>query len=371
MKLSRARVVALLKRDIESQDQVSPWFVRVITWPLSLLLALIVRLRHSLYDLGVLPRFALPGVTISVGNIAVGGTGKSPMVMEVVRALRAHGAQCAIVTRGYGSDLGAKDLMVLLNGNLIFSSRPSARIPDEARMQSVHLPDVPVIIGRDRWRTATFAIRSGIITPPTHWILDDGFQHRRLTRHLDIVLLDSERPFGNGYLLPRGNLREPPSSLHRADVVFLTRARSRTPDPETVTRIQSIGRSPVIAVPFLSRLRPQAVSDASLVFDPVKHGSIAVVCGIARPQPIVAELLRQGMTVHSTYFVGDHQSFERETLAQLAKEAGAIVTTEKDYYRDPAMFAHLACPVFIQDLSLDLDAGELWDALARVLLKTP
>jgi tetraacyldisaccharide 4'-kinase len=365
----RDAAAELFKRDIEAQGPPSPWYVRTLTWPLSLILGVLVRCRHWLYDQGFLRRYSLPGVTISVGNIAVGGTGKSPMVIEVVRALTDVGARCAVVTRGYGSDLGAKGFMVLQSGQLLFPPQPSARMPDEARMQSVNLPDVPIIIGRDRWRAVTQALHSGVITPPTHWILDDGFQHRRLTRHLDIVLLDAEHPFGNTYLLPRGNLREPLTSLRRAGALYLTRARSRAVDQGILNEIRKHGWAPVIAVPFVSRLRPEAVGSRSVVFDPSKHAKVACVCGIARPQLFEAELCRQGFEVQSSYFVGDHCPFDRERIRRLAKDTDAIITTEKDYYRDPAIFADLDCPVFLVELCLDLDAGNLAKTLNQALSK--
>jgi tetraacyldisaccharide 4'-kinase len=366
----REELVELFKRDIESSDQGSPWYVRILTWPLSLLFSALVRMRCVLYDLGIRRSFALPGVTISIGNIAIGGTGKSPMVMEVVRVLKGQSGCCVILTRGYGSSLGPKDFMVVLNGTVIFSSHPSASISDEARMQSANLPDTPVVIGRDRWRAATLAVQQGVFPPPTHWILDDGFQHRRLARHLDIVLLDAERPFGNTYLLPRGNLREPLSSLRRAEIVILTRSKSQDPDPETLKKIEPYVRGAVLAVPFKARLSVNAINDKSILFDVAKHIPLTVVCGIARPQVFLTDIERQGIKIHSTYFVPDHHPFNREILLKHAKSTKSIVTTEKDYYRDPAIFTGLDCPVFIQSLSLDLKAKEMSTLLSKYFRKT-
>lgn len=355
----RDQLVELFKRDIETSGQESPWYVRIVTRPLSVLFSVLVRIRLFSYDLGIRRTFALPGVTISIGNIAVGGTGKSPMVMEVARVLKSQGERCAILTRGYGSSLGPKDFMIVLNGAMIFSSDPSASMPDEARMQSANLPYTPVVIGRDRWRAATSAVRQGLIAPPTCWVLDDGFQHRRLARHLDIVLLDAERPFGNNQILPRGNLREPRSSLRRAGTVILTRSKSQNPDPETLKIIRPYFQGTVLAVPFKAHLCLTAINDKNILFDVSKHSPLAVVCGIARPQLFLADIERQGLKIQSAYFVPDHQPFDREILLKHAQQANSIVTTEKDYYRDPALFADLACPVFIQSLSLDLKSEEL------------
>lgn len=365
----RDQLVELFKADIESSDQGSPWYVRIVTWPLSLLFTVFVRIRLFSYDIGIRRSFALPGVTISIGNIAVGGTGKSPMVMEVVRVLKNQGGRCAILTRGYGSSLGPRDFMIVLNGTVIFSSNPTASMPDEARMQSANLPDTPVVIGRDRWGAATFAVRQGVIAPPTHWVLDDGFQHRRLARHLDIVLLDAERPFGNNHLLPRGNLREPRSSLRRAGTVILTRSKSQNPDPETLKTIRPYFHGMVLAVPFKSELSLIAIGDKKILFDISKHSPLVIVCGIARPQLFVADIERQGLKIQSTYFVPDHHLFDREILLKHAHHANSIVTTEKDYYRDPALFADLDCPVFIQSLSLDHNSKELSSLLSSYFRK--
>ena len=355
-----------------SGESSAPFFYghRVITWPLSQLFVCAVKVRSWLFDQRIFRSHQLPGMTISIGNIALGGTGKSPIVMEVVRELVARGARCAVLTRGYGSTLSPKDSIVIRGGLPILPSSVPTPIPDEAMMQSVALPDVPVIIGRNRWEAACRFIKSGIAETPTHWILDDGFQHRRLARDLDIVLLDALSPFGNGHLIPRGNLREQPQSLSRADLVLLTRSSTHQVPTECFLKIRKYFEGPLLAVPFRVGVHPECVTGDGIIFDRVVHAPVAAVCGIARPQLFADQLVRQGVSLSQEYFVGDHASLDRKKLLDLADQVAAIVTTAKDYYRDPAKFAHLRVPVFIQEMRVDFDTPGL-ETLIKACLDRP
>ena len=145
---------ASLTADLQSKGTPIFKVQRAFTWPLSRIYAFFTAVRNLAYDLHLLSIKKLPGTTIAVGNIVMGGTGKSPIVMQVVRELEAKGAGCAILTRGYGSSLKAHDSMVLLNGEVLLPPRFKASLPDEAHMQSVALRDVPVVIGRQRWEAA-------------------------------------------------------------------------------------------------------------------------------------------------------------------------------------------------------------------------
>ena len=345
-----------LSIDISGEDR-APFFSghRVITWPLSQLFLFGTKVRCWLYDQRILKSHKLPGMTISIGNIALGGTGKSPIVMEVVRELVSRGARCAVLTRGYGSTLSPKDSMVIRMGAPILPASVPTPIPDEAMMQSMALPEVPVVIGRNRWEAACRFIKSGITEVPTHWILDDGFQHRRLARDLDVVLLDALSPFGNGHLIPRGNLREQPQSLSRADVVLLTRSLTHQVPKECSMKIVEYFDGPLLAVPFRVGVHPECVNRDGIIFDKAVHAPVAAVCGIARPQLFAEQLERQGVSLSQFYVVGDHASLDGKKLEDLAEQVAAIVTTSKDYYRDPEKFTYLKVPVFIQEMKVDFD----------------
>lgn len=353
--------------DIEKGPKPGFKLHRMVTRPLSLLHALAMNCRDSLYDAHVLPSQALPGKTISIGNIVVGGTGKSPLVIAVVHALARQGAYCAVLTRGYGSRLHPKDSMVLLNGQIIDASGEPSPMPDEARMQSVALPHVPIIVGSRRREAAMRFLAHSQPPHPTHWILDDGFQHRQLQRDLDIVLLDAQTPFGSQYHLPRGNLRESPASLKRADLVILTRASAHTLPTNISTLVKGQFEGPLVTAVFRTRMHPRSVEGKSILFDKTQHTPLVAVCGIARPEVFLAQLQTQGYAVADTYCVRDHAPFDPQRLADLVTRGASIVTTAKDFYRDPAVFSHLAVPVFLQEILVDTGPQDLSHVLAAAL----
>ncbi len=255
---------------------------------------------------------------ISIGNLTTGGTGKTPLVVWTARYLRTHQFRVAIVSRGYGMD----------------SSDDSQTRNDEAMEMELRLPDVPHLQDPDRHRMAIVAIEeldSQVI------LLDDGFQHRQLQRELDIVLIDVLNPFGYDRLLPRGLLREPLSSLARADIIVLTRCNLVSID-ERSTIQQRIGRyrSPALIVETYTR------PTAWLQYDgrqfPVEHlreHSVFAFCGIGNPSGFHQTLQQLHMTPVRLQIFADHHCYSREDLSSVAtaaRQAGAtaLVCTHKD-----------------------------------------
>jgi tetraacyldisaccharide 4'-kinase len=294
----------------------------------------------------------LPGRVVSVGNIAVGGTGKSPVVAWIAAALVARGQRPAILTRGYGSDLRGDDSLALLGGAVLMRARRAERLPDEARMQSVALPGVPVIAGPRRYEAAKRFLAEHADKAPTHWLLDDGFQHRQLARDVDVVLLDAGSPFGNGMLLPRGMLREPVDALKRASVVVFTRATASTPSAADVAKVRAATTARTYKAVFETG---DLVSPQHHVFDATRHAPVLVVSGIADPTALRRELAGRGIGVGDELIVPDHGRIVRAEVARRSARAAGIVTTAKDYWRDPAAFADLDRPVFILPLAVRLD----------------
>jgi tetraacyldisaccharide 4'-kinase len=195
---------------------------------------LAARLRVKLYETGFLKQQNLQCKVVSIGNITVGGTGKTPVTLHVADLLRRMGYKVAVISRGYGGSAGKK-AGIVSDGQEIKMTPEEAG--DEPYMISLKLKGIPVIVGRDRVKAGRFAIGefgSDII------VLDDGFQHLGLRRDLNIVLLDSANPFGNGYLLPRGVLREPLSHLGRADAFVLTRSDLNGTATSGVSFVQEI-----------------------------------------------------------------------------------------------------------------------------------
>ncbi len=259
-----------------------------------------------------------PCPVVSVGNLTVGGTGKTPMVAYLADLVTRMGGAPLIISRGYGGDEG----------------RPN----EEARELQRLCPDVPHVQNPDRVR----AIEEWVGRRPCDVaILDDGFQHRRCARDLDIVLLDALRPFGYGRLLPRGLLREPPSALRRADVIVITRTEFLTADELANLQAEVARLVPAETPVLLAEHRPTGIllpdgSQRDLGW--LAGREVAAACGIANPQAFRMTLERLGARVAPLQTFRDHHVYTREDLDRLvgaAVAAGAkmLVTTGKDFVK--------------------------------------
>src|SRR5262245_19241018 len=228
---------------------------------------LILAGRNWLYDTGLLRAHRVPVPVVSIGNFTLGGTGKTPFVEFVCRWFLSRRKRPVILSRGYRSPgwlgLSPRSPGRGIEDSVTATLRWTSAQNDEALLLAANLPDVPHLQGKDRVALAKLACES---TPPGNapdvLILDDGFQHRRLVRDLDIVLIDCTEPFGYGRIFPRGMLREPLGSLRRADLVVLTRANQCTPaDLVNITRqiVAAAGEKPIVrAVHRPTKLRSAA-----------------------------------------------------------------------------------------------------------------
>lgn len=284
--------------------------VRVLLWPAAVLFGAVVRLRAFLYRRGLLHQKRLNGAVISVGNLTVGGTGKTPMVIWLAERLLAQGKRVAVLTRGYrGQDDESDEVRVLRK-----------RLGERVRIG----------VGANR-----YAVGKALQGQVDCFVLDDGFQHLPLARDLDIVLIDASAPFAGGKLLPAGRLREPRSALARAGVVIITRSR-HAPAVESAVRRYSAG--PI----FYAQTVPANVVD--LVW---KEGSPDIsdwagkkcfaFCAIGNPAAFFDDLRRWGVKLVGTAEFPDHHRFtqrEREQIERQARATGAdlLICTEKDLY---------------------------------------
>lgn len=285
-----------------------------------------VGLRNFLYDTGVLRAHRMPCTVISVGNIMVGGTGKTPMVIMLADMLKGRGFRPAILSRGYGGERReAGRACVVSDGREVLMGPEEAG--DEPVLIAQRAPDVPVIVARDRSRAGLLAVER---FDADVLILDDGFQHRRLARDIDIVLLDERRPFGNGFMLPRGGLREPRTALRRADAVIMTSTGA-------ADDLLPAGLPPVPV--FRGRRRPVDLVRGREK-DPCPLAWLAGkrVCafsGIARPDSFRRILEPLCGEVASFLPFPDHHVYTAEDVACIRKacrdgDAQILVTTEKD-----------------------------------------
>lgn len=337
-----------------------PLWVRILLWPLSYVYEAVVRVRRNWYERGFLSSFALEGQVISIGNIEAGGTGKSPLTLELCRVLKAQGHKPAILTRGYKSGLSAKESAVLLGEKIILQPENSVNfVADEARMQAAQLEDVPIILGRDRYGAAKRYLSN--FAAPSHWILDDGFQHQRIKRAIDIVLLDAVKPIDNGFCLPAGLLREGKTALKKADWIIFTRAEKGFPSNEILQELSEI-KVPSSAVQFISG-DPKAIHEGLPDFATRQRWTLAL--GIAKPERIEAGISAKGLNIVQRIVVPDHDIFDKKILASALQMSDALLTTEKDYWREKQYFDQLEIPVYVLPLSIAWTMGPSFPEILR------
>ncbi|TWT33606.1 Tetraacyldisaccharide 4'-kinase [Posidoniimonas corsicana] len=272
----------------------------------------VVAARNRRYDHSsdAVTRASVP--VISIGNLTVGGTGKTPMVKWVARRLREQHVRVAILSRGYGAEEGG--------------------LNDEAIELEESLPDVPHVQDPDRVASAAIAIEE---LESQLLLLDDAFQHRRLGRDLDIVLLDATCPFGHGHLLPRGLLREPVGSLRRADVVCLTRAdMASEPDREAIRR--RVAQAAPEALWCEAAHAPQRLINAAGAQAELAAASgrrVAAFCGIGNPAAFRRTVEELGGEVVAWREFPDHHRYTREDIEKItadAEPAELVLCTHKD-----------------------------------------
>lgn len=347
-----------LHRRMTSNESGLWWLsgLRGIASSLSWLYGLGAGAKNLAYDIGLSKPRRLPAPVIGVGNLAVGGTGKTPLVMALVQALHRLGLEAAIVSRGYGG-VGASATKgvtwVSRNGEALIGAEAAG---DEPLLLARRL-DAPVAVGPDRFEVGRRLLAE---LGPRILVGDDLFQHRRLHRDLDIVCLDAADPMAGG-LMPRGRLREPMTGLRRAQAVVLTRAT----DPEAAARTRAWLRSfwgtgPVLTsrhkIGGLIRHQGRAVGASEL-----KDRPVLAFCGLARPDSFRAGLEEFGFQVHGLEAFPDHYPFTLDDLTRLWRQAAdlgaaALVCSEKDQVRLPGGLPP-EMEIWVTQLELEFDEG--------------
>lgn len=313
---------------------------------------LVVASRNAAYDRGLLPVHRAPVPVVSVGNLTLGGTGKTPLVAWLARELATRGLDAAIVSRGYGASGGTTS--------------------DEAAELAVVLPGVRHIADRDRVAAAGAAAAAGADIV----VLDDGFQHRRLARTVDIVTIDATDPWGSNRLFPRGLLRERISGLSRADAVVLTRASSVDADRRATIRTAADrachGRSPAVWVEA-DHLPLQLRSSAGQTFPlaPMAGRRVAAFAGIGNPAAFRTAVAGLAAACLGFRPFPDHHAYTEEDLQSVGAWAAAcgaewVLTTLKDLVK--VNREHLAgLPLFAVEIALQIQPGDGLDALGNLL----
>jgi tetraacyldisaccharide 4'-kinase len=308
---------------------------------------------------------------VSVGNLAVGGTGKTPTVELVALWLTEDGRRVAILSRGYRRRPGGPVELVSDGGE---PRLPAEQAGDEPLLLARRLPGVAVVVGADRLAAGRWAV--GELQPDVV-LLDDGFQQRRLLKDLEIVCLDARTPWGPGGLFPRGTLREPPSALGRADLVVLTRADGRRNLAGLLQEIrQYAGAAPCLAADYAIEGLRDLHSGAPQPRAAIAGRGVLAFAGIAAPERLAEALAGLGAIVRGTVAFPDHHRYAPSDLDAVTRRARAqgaslLVTTEKDAVRlEPSASgpgADASLPVWVLSVRLEAAAGAPVDAWRAAL----
>lgn len=320
--------------------------MRAMLYPLSVCYGWIVTARVVLYKSGRLKQRRLNGIVVSVGNLTVGGTGKTPMVLWLAEKFTAAGKRVAILSRGYRGSGGTSDEIAMLK----------RRLGDKVRFG----------VGPDRYGEGR---RLEATEPVDIFLLDDGFQHLQLARDVDVLLLDGSHPVKNEALLPAGRLREPISAGDRANIVVMTRDSGPVDKSETRN-----WREPFFfAKTRLLGFRALGEGGIPKYLSEIAERPVFAFCGIGNPNAFFADLTRWRVPVAGTISFADHHRYTPQDMKKLrraAEQAGAraFVTTEKDEQNLPTMRGPLGLPAYAAVIDLALSSESEFDAaLGRLL----
>ena len=345
------------------------WLLLALLRGMSYLYKFGVCCKLNMYESGLLKKEKLDCCVISIGNITVGGTGKTPTAQKMAAIIKAMGYRVVILNRGYRSHWG-KELGVVSDGNKIFMTAYEAG--DEAYLMAKTLPGIPVIIGKNRAVTGRYAVEkmnAEVI------IMDDGYQHWQLERDLDVVLVDTLNMFGNGCVLPRGTLREPLQNLERGDLFLLTKTDqssklSRLQLRQTIAQYND--KAPVIE----SIHHPKnfveiadwykGISENFKDLEELKGKDVMVFSAIGNPSSFEQTLSSIGLNILEAVRYPDHHDYgmlEMQYINERASslKAVAMVATAKDAVKIPTEFIYSAREIPLYILNMDICITEGMD----------
>ena len=345
----------------------------------------LVNIRRWLYNMRILRDKTLGVQVIAIGNLTVGGTGKTPVVEKFARELRDAGRNVAILSRGYRSkpkpfhewflnkiffrEDQTPPRVVSDGRSLLLDSEMAG---DEPYMLASNLRDVVVLVDKDRVKSGRYAIEKfGCDT----LVLDDGFQYWDLRgRRHDVVLIDRQQPFGNEHLLPRGTLREPPSHLARAQTIFITKSDGKT--AELRERIVKFNPDAAIIECIHSPLYLEDIfTGEQKTLDLLKGKKVASLSGIAQPESFEQSLVSLGAeVVYSKRFADHHRFTQQEVLNAInrgkKRQADVIITTQKDAVRFPKIDRR-DLPIYFMRVEIKIVSGanDFQDCVKKICFK--
>lgn len=360
-------------------------FLRWMLRYLSYIYGAITAGRNFLYEKRIFRHHTLGCQVISIGNLTVGGTGKTPVVEIFARALQKEGRKVAILSRGYKKTehSPAKKMLDKITGRE--RRRPprvvsdgtallldSAMSGDEPYMLASNLPDVAVLVDRDRVKSGRYAIDK---MQCDTLVLDDGFQYRRLKHRLEIVLVDFTNPFSNGYVLPRGLLRESAGNIRRADFIFITKSTGR--DSEKLKeQLRALNpRAEISECAHRPKHLQNVYTGERKELNFLQQAKVALVSGIAAPQGFESEVKRLGAALVYLKRFADHHRYRQQEIIDIINkakknQAAAIITTEKDAVRFPKI-ERQDVPVFFLRVEIELLSGveDFYACISRICFR--
>ena len=365
--LEQFAIDVILERRYGKRAVLLRWILRL----LSHVYLWLVQLRLRSYRKRLFREHQLGCLVVSIGNLTVGGTGKTPVVERFARELTEGGRRVAILSRGYKSEHpplfhrlwkrmrepGVEPPpRVVSDGETVFLDSRSAG--DEPYMLAQNLKNVGVLVDKDRVKSGLHAIKEWDVDT---LILDDGFQYLRLKHRLDIVLIDRQAPFGNEYLLPRGTLREPPDNLRRASYIFITKS---APDgnEELIKRIRKYNRTAeIIECTHKPLYLKHVYNGEKRPLDYLTDRYVGAISGIAAPESFENALSKLGAKVLVTKRYADHHYYSEREITHflrrcVRRDLDAVITTEKDAVRFPKL-EQLELPIYYLRVEIDILSG--------------
>ena len=363
--------------------------IRLLLSIMSIVYRFLVSLRLWLYKSRIKREHNLGCLVVSIGNLTVGGTGKTPIVEKFAKALTAGGRRVAILSRGYksakpslktkikskiqGNPISQEPPRVVTDGKEVFLDSETAG--DEPYMLATNLEGVAIVVDKDRVKAGLHAIKEFDVDT---LLLDDGLQYLRLKHRLDVVLIDKYSPFGNEKILPRGTLREPPKNLKRASYIFITKCDGSS-NEELIKRIRKYNRTAeIIECAHKPKYLENIDSGEKLPLEYLKRKDIGTVSGIAVPESFEDGLKNLGANVELTRRYTDHHRYRKREIQKfidqcLNRDLDMIVTTEKDFVRFPNVDLNENMPIFFLRVEIGILSNEetFEDCINRICSPRP
>ena len=331
-------------------------FLKYILFPLKAFYWIFIHIRNFLYHYEFFSVRKINCKVVSVGNLTIGGTGKTPCVIYIALLLKTLGKRVAILSRGYGRKTSGLLLVSGGDGKVLCSWEDSG---DEPYMMAKKLPDVPILVDENRYRGGVSLVNN---FNPEVILLDDGFQHRSIYRDLDIVLVDGTIKYKEYQLLPYGTLREPWKSITRADTIMFTKGK-----PDSIIK-QKVDETalPVLYTNFIPKAR--FVDNVSK--EKGKDKNVFIFSGVGNPEFFIKTVKNLGYNICGIKNFPDHYHYKERNLLDIERMAeicGAslIVTTEKDWIKVQDFKSNI--PFGVIDIDLKIENTEIFKSLIKTI----